>query len=155
MQQSLKRVQCSAAGLLAPLAAGGTVIIPAGGKFSAGTFWRDATEHGATYYTAVPTMHQVSGGLCQVEPCTLIGPGNRLHSMLCTRDAAAETAGDLHAMCAPQDYVAAQPFRQLCHRWQLCHKNTAHQSLLAGRCAAIADRLLQAAFTCCVLSNVL
>ena len=51
-----------AAGLLAPLAAGGTVIIPAGGKFSAGTFWRDATEHGATYYTAVPTMHQVSGG---------------------------------------------------------------------------------------------
>ena len=60
VQQNLTRVQCFAAGLLAPLAAGGTVIIPAGGKFSAGTFWRDATEHGATYYTAVPTMHQVS-----------------------------------------------------------------------------------------------
>lgn len=47
------------AGLLAPLAAGGTAIIPAGGKFSAGTHWRDAVEHKATYYTAVPTMHQV------------------------------------------------------------------------------------------------
>jgi len=47
------------AGLLAPLAAGGSAIIPAGGKFSAGTHWRDAVEHKATYYTAVPTMHQV------------------------------------------------------------------------------------------------
>ena len=150
MQQSLKRVQCSAAGLLAPLAAGGTVIIPAGGKFSAGTFWRDATEHGATYYTAVPTMHQVSGGLCQVEPCTLIGPGNGLHSMLCTRDAAAETAGDLHAMCAPQDYVAASAFQAVVSKVAVVS-----QEQLAGRCAAIADRLLQAAFTCCVLSTVL
>ena len=34
-------------------------IIPAGGKFSAGTHWRDAVEHQATFYTAVPTMHQV------------------------------------------------------------------------------------------------
>ena len=47
------------AGLLAPLAAGGSAIIPAGGKFSAGTHWRDAVDHQATYYTAVPTMHQV------------------------------------------------------------------------------------------------
>lgn len=47
------------AGLLAPLAAGGAAIIPAGGKFSAGTHWRDAVEHQATFYTAVPTMHQV------------------------------------------------------------------------------------------------
>ena len=51
--------KCDAVGLLAPLAAGGTAIIPAGGKFSAGTHWRDAVEHKATYYTAVPTMHQV------------------------------------------------------------------------------------------------
>ena len=46
-------------GLLAPLAAGGAAIIPAGGKFSATTHWRDAVEHQATFYTAVPTMHQV------------------------------------------------------------------------------------------------
>lgn len=47
------------AGLLAPLAAGGAAIIPAGGKFSASTHWKDAVEHQATFYTAVPTMHQV------------------------------------------------------------------------------------------------
>ncbi|BDA45528.1 probable 2-hydroxyacyl-CoA lyase at C-terminar half [Coccomyxa sp. Obi] len=47
------------AGLLAPLLAGSAVILPAGGKFSAGTFWNDAVEFGATFYTAVPTMHQI------------------------------------------------------------------------------------------------
>jgi acyl-CoA synthetase (AMP-forming)/AMP-acid ligase II len=49
------------AGLLAPLAAGGAVVLPAAGRFTAHSFWRDACEHGATYYTAVPTIHQVSG----------------------------------------------------------------------------------------------
>ena len=49
----------AAAGLLAPLLAGSAIILPAGGRFSAGTFWRDAVEFGATFYTAVPTMHQV------------------------------------------------------------------------------------------------
>ncbi|PSC68564.1 2-hydroxyacyl-lyase [Micractinium conductrix] len=47
------------AGLLAPLAAGSAVIMPASGRFSAGTFWQDAVQHGATFYTAVPTMHQI------------------------------------------------------------------------------------------------
>lgn len=46
-------------GLLAPLAAGGAVILPAGGGFSATTFWKDAAQFNATFYTAVPTMHQV------------------------------------------------------------------------------------------------
>ena len=35
------------------------VIIPAGGRFSAKTFWKDACQYKATFYTAVPTMHQV------------------------------------------------------------------------------------------------
>ena len=47
------------AGLLAPLAAGAAVILPKEGRFAAGTFWRDACEHRATFYTAVPTMHQI------------------------------------------------------------------------------------------------
>lgn len=46
-------------GLLAPLAAGSAVILPAGGKFSAQVFWKDCCEHQATFYTAVPTIHQV------------------------------------------------------------------------------------------------
>lgn len=34
------------AGLLAPLAAGAAVILPAAGRFSAGTFWKDAVRPG-------------------------------------------------------------------------------------------------------------
>lgn len=47
------------AGCLAPLAAGGTVVLPSAGKFSANDFWKDACEYRATFYTAVPTIHQI------------------------------------------------------------------------------------------------
>jgi len=47
------------AGLLAPLAAGGAVALPAGGRFAAGAFWGDAARAAATWFTAVPTMHQI------------------------------------------------------------------------------------------------
>ena len=49
------------AGLLSPLASGAAVILPKEGKFAAGVFWKDCCEHGATFFTAVPTMHQVGG----------------------------------------------------------------------------------------------
>ena len=45
------------AGFLAPLLAGGSVIVPA--KFSASHFWEDFITHKATWYTAVPTIHQI------------------------------------------------------------------------------------------------
>ena len=45
------------AGLLASLLAGGSVIVPT--KFSASHFWDDFTSHKATWYTAVPTIHQI------------------------------------------------------------------------------------------------
>jgi acyl-CoA synthetase (AMP-forming)/AMP-acid ligase II len=41
----------------AALLAGGTVIVPT--RFSAGRFWQDARRHGATWYSAVPTIHQI------------------------------------------------------------------------------------------------
>lgn len=47
------------AALLATLASGGTVLLPARGKFSAQTFWDDIDAVGATWYTAVPTIHQI------------------------------------------------------------------------------------------------
>ncbi|CAD7702218.1 unnamed protein product [Ostreobium quekettii] len=47
------------AGLLTSLAAGGTVVLPEGGKFSASSFWRDVVANGVTWYTAVPTIHQI------------------------------------------------------------------------------------------------
>ncbi|CAK7222683.1 hypothetical protein SCUCBS95973_004927 [Sporothrix curviconia] len=44
-------------GLLAPLFSGGSLIVPP--KFSATEFWRDFVGHGANWYTAVPTIHQI------------------------------------------------------------------------------------------------
>ena len=45
------------ASTLATLATGGTVVVPQ--KFSPLSFWRIAHEHGATWYSAVPTIHQL------------------------------------------------------------------------------------------------
>jgi acyl-CoA synthetase (AMP-forming)/AMP-acid ligase II len=47
------------AGLLSTLASGGTVLVPARGRFSAHTFWDDIDAARATWYTAVPTIHQI------------------------------------------------------------------------------------------------
>jgi len=47
------------AGLLSALAAGGKVVLPAAGKFGAQVFWGDIKKYGATWYTAVPTIHQI------------------------------------------------------------------------------------------------
>ncbi|MFJ3825492.1 FadD7 family fatty acid--CoA ligase [Streptomyces nodosus] len=44
------------AGLLSPLATGGTVLLPARGRFSAHTFWDDVRAADATWFTAVPTI---------------------------------------------------------------------------------------------------
>jgi len=45
------------ASTLATLATGGTVVVPA--KFSPLSFWRTARDAGATWYSAVPTIHQM------------------------------------------------------------------------------------------------
>ncbi|GKT44930.1 putative PH domain-containing protein [Colletotrichum spaethianum] len=44
-------------GLLAPLACGGSMVVPS--KFSATEFWEDFIAHKANWYTAVPTIHQI------------------------------------------------------------------------------------------------
>ena len=43
--------------LLAPLYSGGSLVVPP--KFSATDFWGDFATHGANWYTAVPTIHQI------------------------------------------------------------------------------------------------
>lgn len=45
------------AGFLAPLGSNGTVVIAP--KFSAKAFWPDFIRYSATWYTAVPTIHQI------------------------------------------------------------------------------------------------
>ena len=44
-------------GLMATLASGGTVVVPP--RFNALGFWRVVRDHGVTWYSAVPTMHQL------------------------------------------------------------------------------------------------
>ncbi|THG00295.1 hypothetical protein TEA_007498 [Camellia sinensis var. sinensis] len=39
--------------------AGAAVTLPAAGRFSASTFWSDMNNYKATWYTAVPTIHQI------------------------------------------------------------------------------------------------
>lgn len=45
------------AAFLAPLRSGGSVIVPP--RFSAKEFWDDYVKYKATWYTAVPTIHQI------------------------------------------------------------------------------------------------
>ncbi|CAN1264767.1 Oxalate--CoA ligase [Linum perenne] len=47
------------AGLLSSFVAGAAVTLPASGRFSASTFWKDMLKYNATWYTAVPTIHQI------------------------------------------------------------------------------------------------
>ncbi|KAL2334707.1 hypothetical protein Fmac_015920 [Flemingia macrophylla] len=47
------------AALLSSLAAGAAVALPAAGRFSASAFWKDMVKYSATWYTAVPTIHQI------------------------------------------------------------------------------------------------
>ncbi|XP_019195532.1 PREDICTED: oxalate--CoA ligase-like [Ipomoea nil] len=47
------------AGMLSSIGAGGSVTLPAAGRFSASTFWSDMKTSKATWYTAVPTIHQI------------------------------------------------------------------------------------------------
>ena len=45
------------ASTLATLASGGSVIAPR--RFSAGSFWAECARYGATWYSAVPTIHRI------------------------------------------------------------------------------------------------
>ncbi|XP_076899789.1 oxalate--CoA ligase-like [Bidens hawaiensis] len=47
------------AGLLSSLGSGASVTLPAAARFSATTFWSDMNKYQATWYTAVPTIHQI------------------------------------------------------------------------------------------------
>lgn len=54
------------ASTLSGLASGGTVLVPP--RFSAGAFWADGTAHGATWFSAVPTIHQVLSLRAEQDP---------------------------------------------------------------------------------------
>ncbi|HWB66085.1 MAG TPA: acyl--CoA ligase [Mycobacteriales bacterium] len=53
------------AAVLASLSAGGSIVIPP--RFSAGEFWPNVKDYGATWYTAVPTIHHIVLQTCADE----------------------------------------------------------------------------------------
>ena len=69
------------ASLLSTLASGGTVLIPARGRFSAHTFDDDLRAARATWFTAVPTIHQILLGRSETEEPTERGPA-AVHTQL-------------------------------------------------------------------------
>src|SRR5664279_6573208 len=62
------------ASTLATLASGGTVIAPR--RFSAGSFWVECATYGATWYSAVPTIHRIL--LSRAESGSADHAGHRL-----------------------------------------------------------------------------
>ncbi|BBZ50126.1 fatty acid--CoA ligase family protein [Mycobacterium heidelbergense] len=83
------------AALLATLASGGAVLLPARGRFSAHTFWDDIDAVGATWYTAVPTIHQI---LLERAKTERPGDGRAALRFIrsCSAPLTAETAQALH-----------------------------------------------------------
>lgn len=119
----------------------GAVILPAGGRFSATTFWRDAVDFGATFYTAVPTMHQAR----HAQPAGLAPRCPARRAALCQRDAAQTCAAgsvgvkvSMHCrVCAPQLHTRRL---KACSAWAT-HADPAvarRQGLPGGRAAAAA-----------------
>lgn len=53
------------ASVFAPLGSGGTIVVPSTGKFSPSAFWQELNGNKCTWFTAVPTMHQI---LLDVSP---------------------------------------------------------------------------------------
>jgi acyl-CoA synthetase (AMP-forming)/AMP-acid ligase II len=83
--------------LLTTLATGGAVVLPARGKFSAHTFWDDVATVGASWYTAVPTIHQIL-----VDRVPIDRPGGGSHAQLrfirsCSAPLSAATAQRMEA----------------------------------------------------------
>ncbi|OBG74875.1 acyl-CoA synthetase [Mycobacterium sp. E1214] len=81
------------AALLATLASGGAVLLPARGRFSAHTFWDDIDAVQATWYTAVPTIHQILLERAKTEQA---GGATLRFIRSCSAPLTGETAQALH-----------------------------------------------------------
>lgn len=77
------------AALLSSLASGGTVLLPAGGRFSAHTFADDVLAARATWFTAVPTIHQIL-----LERATTDQPGHERAPLRFIRSCSAALSPD-------------------------------------------------------------
>jgi acyl-CoA synthetase (AMP-forming)/AMP-acid ligase II len=76
------------ASVLATLASGGTVVVPS--RFNPLAFWRTAREQRATWYSAVPTIHQLLLARSGPEPPVGVAPLRFVRS--CSAPLPVETA---------------------------------------------------------------
>lgn len=83
------------AALLATLASGGAVLLPARGRFSAHSFWDDIAAVRATWYTAVPTIHQILLERAKTDRATT-RPAALRFIRSCSAPLTPETAQALH-----------------------------------------------------------
>jgi acyl-CoA synthetase (AMP-forming)/AMP-acid ligase II len=82
------------ASTLGTLATGGTLVVPA--KFSPLSFWRVVRDHGVTWYSAVPTLHQLL--LARAEPGSKPAGAERLRFIRsCSASLAPQVMLDLEA----------------------------------------------------------
>jgi acyl-CoA synthetase (AMP-forming)/AMP-acid ligase II len=86
------------AALLSTLASGGTVLLPARGRFSAHTFDNDLHAAHATWFTAVPTIHQILLGRKDTDADPGQAPLRFIRS--CSAALNPETAEDLQTTFA-------------------------------------------------------
>ena len=83
------------ASTLATLCSGGTVIVPP--RFSASAFWPAVTAHRATWYTAVPTIHQVLLIRADEDQAPVPGTSSLRFIRSCSSALAPATMADLEA----------------------------------------------------------
>ncbi len=79
------------ASLMATLGSGGTVVVPS--KFNPMAFWRVVREYGVTWYSAVPTMHQLL--LTRVRSGEQVETGKLRFIRSCSASLAPETMASM------------------------------------------------------------
>jgi len=83
------------ASTLATLKTGGTVVVPS--KFSPLSFWRIARDTGATWYSAVPTIHQMLLGRVSAGAARPAGAEKLRFIRSCSASLSPQTMHDLEA----------------------------------------------------------
>ena len=115
------------AALLSTLASAGTVLLPARGRFSAHTFWDDVRAARATWFTAVPTIHQIV-----LERAATDQPGERAALRFirsCSAPLSAETARALQTEFAAP-VLSAYGMTEATH--QVTSTTGHHESPMSG-----------------------
>ncbi len=127
------------AALLSTLVSGGTVLIPAGGRFSAHTFAEDVHAAGATWFTAVPTIHQILLGRTDTDAYPARVPLRFIRS--CSAALNPETAEALQTTFAAP-VLSAYGMTEATHQVASTGVNDAVTSGLVGRSTGVEIRIV-------------